>query len=114
MPCDDREVPFLIRARSSDFQEVIVQGAVIYRVSDPDVLATRFDFTIDTWGGAHVELPLDRIAELFTHQADEIGGDYAARTPLTSFPETVTMYCVVVLATRSASQSPPGISFANW
>ena len=82
VPCDDQEVPFLIRARSSDFQEVIVQGSVIYRVSDHQVLATRVDFTIDSSGGLHVESPLDRIAEIFTHLAEEIGSGYAAITVL--------------------------------
>ena len=82
VPCDDREVPFLFRSRSSDFQDVVVQGAVIYRVKDPVVLAGRFDFTIDPGSGRHVETPLDRLAEFFTHLAAEIGSGYAAATPL--------------------------------
>jgi len=82
VPADDREVAFLFRARSSDFQEVVVQGAVVYRVADPELLATRFDFTIDLFHGRHVESPLERLAELFTHLAGEIGTEYTSTTPL--------------------------------
>src|SRR5262245_57942693 len=35
IPVDDRELPFLFHARSADFQELTVQGAVTFRVAVP-------------------------------------------------------------------------------
>ena len=82
IPCDDRDVPFLFRGRSGDFQDVTVQGAVTYRVDDPELLASRVDFTIDTKTGLHVEEPLDRLADLFVRLAQRIGAEYLATTPV--------------------------------
>jgi hypothetical protein len=36
---DDRELPFVFRVRSADFQELAVQGVVTFRVADPAALA---------------------------------------------------------------------------
>src|ERR1043166_8453465 len=46
VPLDDRELPFLFHGRSSDFQDVTVQGVITFRVVAPDVLAERVDFKI--------------------------------------------------------------------
>ena len=47
VPLDDRELPFLFHGSSADFQEVTVQGVITYRVTAPDVLAERVDFTLE-------------------------------------------------------------------
>ena len=44
IPLDDQELTFLFHGRSSDLQEVVAQGIVTFRVTDPDVLAGRIDF----------------------------------------------------------------------
>lgn len=79
VPVDDRELPFLFRARSRDFQEVTVQGAIAYRVTDPARVATRVDFTLDLVTGRRNENPLEQVAGLLTQLAqqfvnDELGG----------------------------------------
>ena len=54
VPVDDRELSLSVTARSSDFQDVSVQGVITYRVADPVALAERVDFTIDTRTGVHL------------------------------------------------------------
>src|SRR5215218_8053310 len=39
VPIDDRELPFLFRVRSADFQELVVQGVITFRVAAPAALA---------------------------------------------------------------------------
>src|SRR5215212_10934682 len=58
VPIDDRELPFLFHARSADFQELTVQGAINFRVEDPRRLARRVDFTIGLVTGRWNEAPL--------------------------------------------------------
>ncbi len=82
VPLDDRELPFLFHARSSDFQEVIVQGVVTYRIIAPDVLAQRVDFAIDTRTGQHLKNPLDKLAAFVTERAQELSAGDIARSPL--------------------------------
>src|SRR5678815_1801046 len=53
VPVDDREVTFAIHGRSADFQDVVVQGNVTYRVADPAATAARVDFAIDLRRGTH-------------------------------------------------------------
>jgi regulator of protease activity HflC (stomatin/prohibitin superfamily) len=58
---DDRELMFIIKGQSSDYQDLSVQGTVIWRVRDAGVLAERVDYTIDLKTGLHINKPEDRI-----------------------------------------------------
>jgi regulator of protease activity HflC (stomatin/prohibitin superfamily) len=82
VPLDDRELPFLFHARSADFQDVAVQGTILYRVASPDVLAERVDFGLDTRTGAHARQPLDKIALVLTELAREHAAGWVARAAL--------------------------------
>src|SRR5260370_16490336 len=46
VPLDDREVPFLFRGRTSDFQQAVVQGVIAYPIPDPQHLPAPVDFTL--------------------------------------------------------------------
>ena len=59
IPVGDRELPFLFHGRSRDFQDLTVQGTVNYRVTQPEVLGERLDFSIDLSRGTFVKDPLD-------------------------------------------------------
>ena len=71
VPIDDRELPFLFHARSSDFQELTVQGAINFRVADPRLLARRVDFTVDLASGRWTQAPLEQVAGLLTQLAQQ-------------------------------------------
>ncbi|MEZ6009422.1 MAG: SPFH domain-containing protein [Planctomycetota bacterium] len=76
VPCDDREVAFHVRARSEDYQDVHVQGAITFQVDQPELLASRVDFTISVSSGRYLERPLERLEELFTQLAQKVGSEY--------------------------------------
>lgn len=71
VPIDDRELPFLFHARSADFQELTVQGAINFRVADPRLLARRVDFTVDLDSGRWTQAPLEQVAGLLTQLAQQ-------------------------------------------
>jgi len=78
VPIDDRELPFLFRVRSADFQELAVQGVVTFRVAEPAALARRVDFTLDLDSGRWAQAPLEQVAGLLSQLAqqfvvDELG-----------------------------------------
>jgi regulator of protease activity HflC (stomatin/prohibitin superfamily) len=83
VPVDDRELPLLFHARTSDFADVTVQATVTYRVSDPAVAATRLDFSIDPNRGVWRAQPLDQVATLLAELAQQPALDLLARLPLT-------------------------------
>ncbi len=82
IPMDDRELPFLFRARSRDFQEVTVQGVITYRVVHPDTLATRVDFSIDPQTGRYLQQPLETLAQRMTQLGQQYSSSYIVNTPL--------------------------------
>ncbi len=82
VPVDDRELPLLFHARSSDFSDITVQATVTYRVADPAVAASRLDFSIDPNSGAARARPLDQIATLLAELAQQPALDLLARQPL--------------------------------
>ena len=61
IPMDDRQLGFMLNGQSIDFQELSVQGTVIWRVVNPAMLAERVDFTIDLDIGLHIGQPHDQI-----------------------------------------------------
>jgi regulator of protease activity HflC (stomatin/prohibitin superfamily) len=82
IPLDDRELPFHFQGRSQDFQDVTAQGVITFRVSDPDALMRRVDFSIDLDEGAYTKEPLERLAQLITQLAQQFALDYIANTPV--------------------------------
>lgn len=78
VPTDDRELQFIFQGRSRDFQEATIQGELIYRVTDPDCLAERIDFSIDLKSGLHRNQPLQQLASLFTNAVQKHATRYIA------------------------------------
>jgi regulator of protease activity HflC (stomatin/prohibitin superfamily) len=82
VPVDDRELAFLFRGRSRDFQDAVVQGVVSYRVTDAQLLAERVDFTIDPANGTPRDKPLERIAGMVTELGQQFAMEYLVHTDL--------------------------------
>ena len=50
VPTSTLDVPFAFTEVSSDFQDVIAQGTVTYRVANPEQLLTMLDYSVDRVG----------------------------------------------------------------
>lgn len=61
IPMDDRQMPFVLNGQSADFQELTIQGTVVWRVTDPARLGDRIDFTLDLQRGTLTGQPIDQI-----------------------------------------------------
>ena len=91
VPADDRELPLLFHARTSDFQDVTVQATVTYRFDDPATVAARLDFAVDPDRGTWRSNPLDQVAHLLTELAQQHALDLlAAMTLETALARGVT------------------------
>lgn len=84
VPIDDRELPLLFHARTSDFQDVTVQATITYRLTDPATAARRIDFSIDPATGAWRATPLEQVAGLLTETAQQYAIDLLATVDLTA------------------------------
>ncbi|MEE6262407.1 SPFH domain-containing protein [Plantactinospora sonchi] len=82
VPVDDRELPLLFHARTSDFADVTVQATVTYRIADPALAASRLDFSVDPDRGVARARPLDQIATLLAELSQQPALDLLARVPL--------------------------------
>jgi hypothetical protein len=47
VPVGSVDLPFIFKEGTADYQEVTVQGQVVYRVGDPEKLATMLNFALD-------------------------------------------------------------------
>lgn len=79
VPIDDRDLNYVFKGRTRDYQEVTLQGVIAYRVIDAKCLAGRVDFSIDLDRGTHVKQPLEQIATLLTGIAQQAGLQVVAR-----------------------------------
>ena len=90
VPVDDQELSFVFHARSADFQDATVQGAVTYRVQEPEKLAERVDFSIDLRRGRWLKQPLELLAQLVTQLAQQLAiswvSEHALRAVLSTGP----------------------------
>ena len=79
VPLDDREMTLFVKGRSSDFQDVSVQGMIGWRVAQPELAADRLDFTIDPRKGYWNARPLESIETRISGIASQLALDYLAR-----------------------------------
>jgi regulator of protease activity HflC (stomatin/prohibitin superfamily) len=71
VPVDDRELTLALHGRSGDFQDVVVQGVLTYRIVDPERTAGRIDFTIDPRRGTWLRQPLEKLALVLSQLAQQ-------------------------------------------
>ncbi len=80
VPVDDRELPVLVKVRTSDLQEVNVPAVVTFRVAAPQTAAARVDFSIDPRTGGWVGNPLEAlVAGVHGASADAITATLTGR-----------------------------------
>src|ERR1051326_9211940 len=72
VPLDDRVLDFRFAARSSDFQDVALQGVVAFRVQDAERLAQRIDFSVDLATGRWRRSPLERLQSTVSELAQQV------------------------------------------
>lgn len=78
IPVEDQEFSFIYKGRTKDFQDLSAQVVVIYRVTNPELLAQRIDFTIDLATGVFLRKPLERLTNLLAQMVDRNAADLVA------------------------------------
>ncbi|WP_342111399.1 SPFH domain-containing protein [Methylobacterium sp. SI9] len=82
VPVDDREMTLFVRGRSRDFQAVVVQGTIGWHVVDPELLASRVDFSIDLRTGRLQGQPIERIEARLSGIASQAALNYLGTSPI--------------------------------
>jgi regulator of protease activity HflC (stomatin/prohibitin superfamily) len=82
VPVDDRELPLIFHARTADYQDVVVQATVTYRLAEPARAAERIDFGVDPRSGQWRSTPLEQLAALLTELAQQHALESLARLQL--------------------------------
>jgi hypothetical protein len=71
VPVADQELPLTFHARTADYQDVVVQATLTYRLAQPALAAERIDFGIDPRGGSWDAAPLEQLAGLLNDLAQQ-------------------------------------------
>ncbi len=82
IPCDDREQAFAFHGRSRDYQDVVVQGVLTYRIFDPQRIVERIDFSIDLGSGKYLVNPLEQLAEVLRRMAQQFAYSSLVERPV--------------------------------
>jgi regulator of protease activity HflC (stomatin/prohibitin superfamily) len=82
VPVDDRELALAFHGRSADFQDVMVQGALSYRIVEPARTAARVDFTVDLGKGTWLRQPVEKISAIIAQLAQQHALAYLQTNPL--------------------------------
>ncbi|MEO0399902.1 MAG: SPFH domain-containing protein [Pseudomonadota bacterium] len=82
LPMEDRQTTLFVKGRSQDFQDLAIQGAVIWHVADPQKLAARVDFTLNLTTGLHNAEPLTTIDARVSRLAEQAAQQYFAEAPV--------------------------------
>jgi regulator of protease activity HflC (stomatin/prohibitin superfamily) len=79
VPMADRELTFMVKTQTADYQDLAVQGTILWRVADAARVSERVDFTIDMATGLHLAKPEDQIRSVLTGLAREFSDTYVKR-----------------------------------
>lgn len=82
VPMDDREMALFVKGRSQDFQSVAVQGTLSWHVADPELLASRVDFSIGLFTGAWRSEPIQQIETRLAGLINQAALQYLAQAPV--------------------------------
>lgn len=82
LPMDDREMALFVKGRSQDFQTVAVQGTLTWHVADPELLASRVDFSIGLATGVYQAEPIQRIETRLAGLVNQAALQYLAQAPV--------------------------------
>jgi regulator of protease activity HflC (stomatin/prohibitin superfamily) len=88
VPLDDREASMAFHGRTADFQDVLVQGSLTWRIVDPVQAAQRVDFSIDPRSGTHLKQPLESLGSALARIAQQHA---VARVQAASLRELLAM-----------------------
>ncbi len=106
LPMDDREMAVFVKGRSQDFQSVAVQGTLTWRVADPELLASRVDFSLDLATGQLKGEPIQRIETRLAGLVNQAALGHLARASvrdlLDAGPEPLRAYLERALAAEPA------------
>jgi regulator of protease activity HflC (stomatin/prohibitin superfamily) len=82
VPVDERELPLLFHARTSDFQDAAVEATLTYRIVEPARALERIDFGIDPRSGRWRATPLEQLSSLLGELARQHALELLARMTL--------------------------------
>ena len=82
VPVDDRELPIVVSARTTDLQLATVNATIGFRFTDPDTAAERLDFGISPLTGEWTGTPLEQVATVLTDTATSYAVDAIAALTL--------------------------------
>lgn len=71
VPVDNRDMSLFFHSRTADFQDAAVQATVSYRIADPNLAATRVDFSIHGATGQWQADPLTILNQLVSETAQQ-------------------------------------------
>ena len=61
VPLTSVDLPFMFAESTADFQEVSIQGRVVYRVAEPERLSELVDFSLDARGSGYASEDPDKL-----------------------------------------------------
>ena len=76
IPFSDREMTFMVKTLTADYQDIAVQGTVVWSVTDAATLSERVDFSVDLDLGLHVQKPEEHINKVIQGLLRGIAEDY--------------------------------------
>lgn len=81
IPVSSVDVPFVFNESTADFQDVMVQGELTYRVANAEKLAAMLDYGVDARGRYRSEDP-QKLSERLSHFAQNIARGYTQQRAL--------------------------------
>ena len=107
VPTGSTDVPFIFKEVTSDYQEVTIQGQVVFRIADPVRLSQMLNFTLDAANQKYVSDDPDKISPRIVSQVQVL-----VRTELQVRPlrEVVKSFEELVKKVRTALTESKALS----
>ena len=103
VPLSTVDVPFVFNEVTADFQNVVIQGQLTYRVTDPKLVAQLLDFSVN-WRGAYNSEDPEKLKERLVNTTQVLASAVTHRLPLRQVLVAYDMLVSEVLAGLRAAE----------
>jgi regulator of protease activity HflC (stomatin/prohibitin superfamily) len=82
VPVESSDIPFIFREVTSDYQEITIQGQVVFRIADPAKMSMMLNYTLDTRMGKYVSEDPAKLPARIVNQVQVLIRDELRAMPL--------------------------------
>ncbi|MEW5819437.1 MAG: SPFH domain-containing protein [Cyanobacteriota bacterium] len=82
IPSASKDAPFIVKETTADFQQVTIQGQIVYKITEPKLIAEMMNFTLDSTGNTYASEDPEKLENRIINHVQVLTRAELLKTPL--------------------------------